>query len=160
MSTMTASPESSQALYNTLRSYYNMMKPTVGLLVVITAIPTMFMAARSVPSTWTLLITLLGTFFATGSAGVFNHLVDSDIDGDMERTKKRPLPSGNVNKKLAFVFAVSLGIASFAMLYAYTSPLAAYTALAANFFYVVIYTMILKKEALFRILLLAVLQAQ
>ena len=146
MTVVSRNSEMTQNLVNILKSYYNMMKPTVGLLVVITTVPTMFMAARSIPSSITILSTLIGTFFATSSAGVFNHLVDSDIDGDMERTQKRPLPSGSVNKSAAFVLAVVLGCLSFFLFYTFTTPLAAYTALAANFFYVVIYTMILKRN--------------
>lgn len=146
MAVVSRNSEMSRNLVNILKSYYNMMKPTVGLLVVVTTVPTMFMASRSIPSVITILATLVGTFFATSSAGVFNHLVDSDIDGDMERTQKRPLPSGSVNKSVAISLAVLLGCLSFLLLYRYTTPLAAYTALAANFFYVVIYTIILKRN--------------
>ena len=146
MSVVSKNAESTQDFMSALKCYYNMMKPTVGLLVVITTVPTMFMASRSIPSALTVLATLLGTFFATSSAGMFNHLVDSDIDGDMERTQKRPLPSGSVNKNLAAIIATALGIISYITLFKFTQPLAAHTALAANFFYVVIYTMILKRN--------------
>ena len=117
MSVVSRNSGNTQNLMNMLKAYYNMMKPTVGLLVVVTTVPTMFMASRSIPSVTTILVTLIGTFFATSSAGVFNHLVDSDIDGDMERTQKRPLPSGSVNKSAAFVLAVVLGVLSFFLFY-------------------------------------------
>lgn len=127
------------------RPYWQMMKPTIGLLVIVTAIPTMLMV-DAMPDPMTVFVTLLGTFIASSSAGVFNHLVDSDIDGSMERTRGRPMPAGKANHSLAFVFGIVLGAASFAMLYFGASPLAAWIALAANAFYVVIYTMILKRR--------------
>lgn len=128
------------------RPYWQMMKPTIGLLVIVTAVPTMLMAAPAMPDPLTVLLTLLGTFIASSSAGIFNHLVDSDIDGSMERTRERPMPAGKAHHGWAFVLGVVLGVVSFAMLYWGASPLAAWLALAANAFYVVVYTMILKRR--------------
>ena len=122
------------------------MKPTISLLVVVTVLPTLIMANGSVPSIQLTLATLIGTFLASGSAGIFNHLADSDIDGFMKRTSTRPLPSGKVSEPIAFAVATALGILSFFMLYTMATPLAAWIALAANGFYVVVYTMYLKRR--------------
>ena len=129
-----------------MRSIYQMMKPTISLLVVVTVLPTLIMANGSVPSLELTVATLLGTFLASGSAGIFNHLADSDIDGFMKRTSDRPLPSGAVSEALAFAVATILGLVSFYMLYTVASPLAAYIALMANGFYVLVYTMFLKRR--------------
>lgn len=128
------------------RAYFQMMKPTISLLVVITVIPTLIMAAEGMPQMSLAFLTLVGTFLASGSAGMFNHLVDSDIDDLMNRTKTRPIPSGQVSRSLALWIASLLGLLSFAMLYWGASPLTAWVAIAANAFYVLVYTLYLKRR--------------
>ena len=123
-----------------------MTKPTIGLLVVVTAVPTLFMAGAGFPGWGIVFAALVGTYLASSSAGVFNHLVDSDIDSVMDRTNRRPLPSGKVNKAVAGGFAAVLGIVSFLLLYYFASPLAAIIAVLANVFYVVGYTIYLKRR--------------
>lgn len=128
------------------QSYYQLMKPTISMLVVVTVVPTLFMAESRLPSFSVALAALVGTYLAAGSAAIFNHLVDSDIDGYMKRTRSRPIPSGKVSGSRAASFATVLGIVSFMILFHWTTPLAAWIALAANAFYVVIYTMFLKRR--------------
>ncbi len=128
------------------KEYFQMTKPTIGMLVVITVIPSLIMVNSELPSPVLTIVTLLGTFLAASSSGIFNHLVDADIDQAMVRTKSRPLPSGKANKKVAFTLAVALGVVSFLMLYLWAHPLAAWVALAANAFYVMVYTMYLKRR--------------
>ena len=128
------------------RSYYQMTKPTISMLVVVTCVPTLFMAGPSVPSLGLVLATLIGTFLASGSASIFNHLVDSDIDQMMKRTRLRPIPAGKVSGKKAATFATVLGVTSFVLLYTCATPLAAWISLAANAFYVLFYTMFLKRR--------------
>jgi len=130
----------------TWKPYFQMMKPTISLLVVITVIPSLIMAAEGMPDMGLALLTLVATFLASGSAGMFNHLVDSDIDDLMNRTKSRPIPIGRVSRSFALWFASLLGGMSFVMLYWGANPLAAWVAVAANFFYVVVYTMYLKRR--------------
>ena len=126
--------------------YWHMMKPTISFLVVVTVVPSLIMASEGLPSLGLFIATLGGTFLASGSAGMFNHLVDSDIDSHMARTQSRPIPAGHVSRPLAFTVATSLGLLSFWILWSFAHPVAALVALAANFFYVVIYTMILKRR--------------
>ncbi len=128
------------------QSYYQMMKPTISMLVVVTVVPALFMAERGLPSLAVALSSLIGTFLASGSAAVFNHLVDSDIDQYMKRTRGRPIPSGRVSTAKAATFGTLCGLVSFAVLYIWSTPLAAWLSLAANAFYVVVYTMYLKRR--------------
>lgn len=133
-------------LLSTLRSYFQMTKPSISILVVFTVIPTLFMAqSESGNLSFNIAFySLLGTYLASSSAAIFNHLIDWQIDAAMVRTKKRPIPSGAVNRFTALVLAIILGITSYVMLFQNTTPLAANVALFANFFYVVVYTLILK----------------
>lgn len=126
------------------RALFTMTKPTISLLVVVTAIPGVLLAQTRVPNFAVMMTCLVGTMLASMSAGVFNHLVDAGIDLQMIRTRKRPLPSGTTSPKVAFAFATALGLLSFVLLWRWTTPAAALIALAANFFYVVIYTKFLK----------------
>jgi protoheme IX farnesyltransferase len=128
------------------QSYYQMMKPTISMLVVVTVVPALFMAQQDLPSLTIALASLIGTYLASGSAAIFNHLVDSDVDAHMKRTRTRPIPAGKVSSGKAAAFGVLLGVLSFFILYRWTSPLAAWIAVAANVFYVVIYTMYLKRR--------------
>ncbi len=128
------------------QSYYQMMKPTISMLVVVTVIPTLFMAQSRLPGFGVAMAALIGTYLASGSAAMFNHLVDSDIDAHMKRTRSRPIPSGKVSASKAAALAATLGIVSFMILFYGTTPLAAWIALAANVFYVVIYTIYLKRR--------------
>ena len=121
-------------------------KPAIALLVVATAIPTLLMAAGGFPDASVVLATVVGTFLAAASGAVFNQLVDEDIDVAMSRTKARPLPAASVSRNHAFVFAVLLSFFSLLILYFAASPLAAIIAHSANVFYVVVYTMFLKRR--------------
>lgn len=136
------------ATLDEMRGYFQMTKPSISLLVAFTVVPTLFMAAEEQGGTslWIAFCAVFGTYLASSSAGIFNHIVDSDIDSTMDRTRTRPLPSGRVHRGIAAIVATTLGLGSYALLYTQTSPLAANIAILANFFYVVIYTMILKRR--------------
>jgi protoheme IX farnesyltransferase len=133
------------------RDYFQLTKPTISMLVVVTAVPAMLMPAMrgtgeigaSLPVA---LATLLGTWLASASASVFNHLLDHDVDMNMMRTRGRPLPSGRISNQKAFWFATFLGVTSWFVLNEYASPVSAWTAVAANAFYVLIYTAFLKRR--------------
>lgn len=127
-------------------AYIQMMKPTISLLVVFTTLPTLFMASPQLPSLGLFLVVLIGTFLASSSSAIFNHVLDSDIDATMTRTSRRPLPSGKVNSDWAVMLAVTLGAVSFLILALFANPLTAWVALLANFFYVFIYTLWLKRR--------------
>ncbi|NRA64374.1 MAG: protoheme IX farnesyltransferase [Pseudobacteriovorax sp.] len=130
------------------QALFSMTKPTISLLVIVTMVPSLLISSGGALDLSVALIALFGTFAASASAGIFNHLVDSDLDHNMERTRKRPLQAGVVNNRSAFVAATSLAVLSFWLLFHFTTPLAALIALAANVFYVVFYTMYLKKRTI------------
>jgi protoheme IX farnesyltransferase len=133
------------SLQSAFRSLYRLTKPTITLLVVFTAIPGLLLAQDSNPS-WTLwFAVIVGTALSSASAAVFNQVIDARIDEQMVRTHKRPLPQGAIDTKGAIAFGLGLGILGTGILCAMANPFAAGVALSANIFYVVVYTLILKR---------------
>jgi heme o synthase len=128
-----------------LLDYYELTKPRIIYLLLITTAAAMIMAARGVPPLALMFWTLLGGALAAGSAGALNCIYDGDIDRLMARTATRPIPQGRISLRDATIFAATLGIASFAILYFLANPLAAWLSLGGNVYYVVIYTMWLKR---------------
>ncbi|MBM6620820.1 protoheme IX farnesyltransferase [Micrococcaceae bacterium RIT802] len=128
------------------RAYVALTKPRVIELLLVTTLPTMIFAQRGFPDLLTILATLIGGAFAAGSAGAFNCYFDRDMDKLMHRTSKRPLVTGEVTPREAFVFSWLLGIASIAILWAGTNLFTAALGLVAILLYVVFYTLILKRR--------------
>ena len=131
---------------STVWSYIALTKPRVIELLLVTTAPAMFLAERGIPNLWLVLGTLVGGAMSAGSANAFNMYVDRDIDQLMERTKGRPIVSGDISPRAALVFATVLGVASIAVLWLIANPLAALLSLAAIVFYVVVYTLLLKRR--------------
>ena len=129
----------------TLSNYLELTKPRIIVLLLITTAAAMVMAARGVPPLGLLVWTLLGGALASGSAGALNCVYDSDIDGLMRRTMLRPIPQSRISIAGATTFGIVLGLAGFAVFYLLVNPLAAWLSLAGNVYYVVIYTMWLKR---------------
>jgi protoheme IX farnesyltransferase len=130
---------------STLRDYFELTKPRIIVLLLITTAAAMLMAARGLPPLALTLWTLLGGALAAGSAGALNCVFDADIDQVMRRTMARPIPQGRISPVHATIYAVTLGVAAFAVLYLLVNPLAAWLSLGGNVFYVGIYTMWLKR---------------
>jgi protoheme IX farnesyltransferase len=128
------------------RAYLALTKPRVIELLLITTAPVMVLAQGGIPNLWLVCATLLGGALSAGSAGAFNCYLDRDIDRRMARTQKRPLVTGELSDREALVFAWVLGIASIVWLALTTNPLAAGLSAGAIFFYVVVYTMWLKRR--------------
>jgi protoheme IX farnesyltransferase len=133
-------------LRDVLGAYVALIKPRVIELLLVTAIPAMFLAERGFPPLWTVFAVLVGGTMAAGSANALNCVIDADIDAVMKRTKSRPLVRHTVTPRSALVFGVLLGIGSFTMLLLMTNWLAAVLAVVAILFYVLIYTMVLKRR--------------
>lgn len=129
-----------------LRAYLALTKPRVIELLLVTTLPTMIFAQGGFPSLALVIATMVGGAFAAGSAGAFNCYLDRDIDRVMNRTVNRPLVTGEVTPREALVFASLLGVAAVVILWLGANPLAAWLGVAAIFFYVVIYTLILKRR--------------
>ncbi len=127
-------------------AYVSLTKPRVMELLLAVTIPTMFLAQRGVPSVWLVVVTLIGGALSAGSAGAFNCYIDRDIDRVMNRTKGRPLVTGEVSDREALVFAFTLGVVSTALFLVFTNFLAAALSVGAILFYVVVYSLLLKRR--------------
>ncbi len=128
------------------KAYFALTKPRVIELLLITTLPTMILAQRGIPDLWLVLATLIGGAFSAGSANAFNCFIDTDIDKIMGRTKNRPLVTGQLSPREALVFSWTLGIASVIWLGLLVNWLASLISLAALLFYVLIYTLVLKRR--------------
>ena len=115
-------------------------------LLLVTTVPVMILARGGLPNLWLVVATVIGGSLSAGSAAAFNMYLDRDIDAHMQRTENRPLVTGEVSPRGALVFAWTLAVASTLWLWLTTNALAAALSASAIFFYVVIYTMILKRR--------------
>lgn len=130
-----------------LQSYYQLTKPRIIILLLITTAGGMWLAASGQVNPFLLLVTLLSGAFAAGSANTINCLYDRDIDYIMERTRHRPLPSGRVHPRDALLFAITLAGISFTLLTVFANLLSACLAMSGIVFYVLIYTHWLKRHS-------------
>ena len=131
---------------STLAAYVALTKPRIIELLLVTTVPTMILAAGGWPSLRLVLATLVGGTLAAASANTLNCYLDRDIDVVMHRTSNRPLVTGAVTPREALVFGVVLGAVATAWLAVAVNPLSALLALAAILFYVVVYTVGLKRR--------------
>lgn len=129
-----------------MRAYVALTKPRVLELLLVTTVPVMILAQNGLPNLWLVLATVVGGSLSAGSAAAFNMYLDRDIDAHMQRTENRPLVTGEISPRGAVVFAWTLAVASTVWLGITTNLLAAGLSVSAIFFYVVIYTMILKRR--------------
>ena len=121
-------------------------KPRIIELLLITTVPAMFVASHSVPSLRLVAMTVIGGTFAAGGANAFNMFYDRDIDAVMDRTRGRPLVSGAVSPSDAIVLSAVLEISAFLLLWLSVNLLSALLALGAALFYVVVYTVWMKRR--------------
>jgi len=128
------------------KAYFELTKPRVVELLLVSTVPTMILAQRGIPDLWLVVATVMGGAFSAGSANAFNCYIDADIDKIMGRTKGRPLATGELSKREAYVFAWSLGVISVLWLGILVNLLAAALSLAAILFYVFVYTLLLKRR--------------
>jgi protoheme IX farnesyltransferase len=127
-------------------AYLGLTKPRIIELLLVTTVPTMFLAAGGFPAVWTMAATLIGGALAAGGANTLNSFIDRDIDAKMVRTGRRPLVTGDVTPTAALVFGLVLSALSVVWLALTTNLLSAALAAGAIFFYVVIYTLGLKRR--------------
>jgi protoheme IX farnesyltransferase len=136
---------------DSLRAYVALTKPRIIELLLVTTVPAMVLATREVPGiqlghwAWLTVWTLIGGTLAAGSANAINCYLDRDIDELMVRTRRRPLPAHQVDPERAVVFGLILGVISFVVLAWFVNLLAAFLALLAIAFYVVVYTIVMKR---------------
>jgi len=128
------------------KAYFALTKPRVIELLLVTTAPVMILAQGGIPNLWLVLWTLVGGALSAGSAGAFNCYIDRDIDRVMKRTSKRPLVTGELSDREALVFAWVIGAASILVLGLLVNWLAAALSLVAILFYVLVYTLLLKRR--------------
>ncbi len=129
-----------------IKSYYQLTKPRIIPLLLITTTASMFVASEGNIDPLLLLITLTGGTLAVASAQTFNCIYDQDIDYEMKRTRHRPIPSGRVQPRHALIFGIILAILSFTVLAVFVNLLSALLAMAGIVFYLLVYTYWLKRN--------------
>ena len=130
----------------TVGAYVALTKPRIIELLLVTTVPTMVLAEQGMPALSLVLATLVGGSLAAGSANALNCYYDRDIDAVMHRTERRPLARHTVSPRSALVFGLVLGVLASVELALTTNLLAAALAVAAIAFYVVVYTILLKRR--------------
>ncbi len=131
-----------------MAAYVALTKPRIIELLLITTVPAMVLAAGGWPGWWLVLNTLIGGTLSAGGANALNNWFDRDIDEVMRRTRGRPLPRHRIEPAAALRFGVVLGLAGFGWLWISTTLLAAVISTAALLFYVLVYTMGLKRRTI------------
>ncbi|MFJ5226076.1 heme o synthase [Streptomyces sp. NPDC088400] len=129
-----------------VKAFVMLTKPRIIELLLITTVPVMFLAAQSVPDLWLVLITCVGGYLSAGGANALNMYIDRDIDALMDRTSQRPLVTGMVSPREGLIFGLALAVISTLWFGFLVNWLSAALALGALLFYVVVYTMILKRR--------------
>jgi protoheme IX farnesyltransferase len=127
-------------------AYVGLTKPRVIELLLLTTVPVMFFAARGVPPLGLVVATVVGGALSAGSASALNCVYDRDIDEQMRRTRRRALPRHIVSPAAATVFGITLGVLATVVLLVFVNALSAGLALLAEAFYLIVYTMLLKRR--------------
>ncbi|WP_063798013.1 heme o synthase [Streptomyces sp. 150FB] len=129
-----------------VKAFVMLTKPRIIELLLITTVPVMFLASQGVPDLWLVLVTCVGGYLSAGGANALNMYIDRDIDALMDRTSQRPLVTGMVSPREGLVFGLTLGVVSTLWFGLLVNWLSAALSLGALLFYVVVYTMILKRR--------------
>ena len=130
---------------NRIKSYYQLCKPNVVYMMLVTALVGILLASDTVPSVSLIFGSLLGIGLCAGSAAAVNQIIDRNVDASMKRTDKRPLPQGEISAANAAFFAFVIGLLGSLVLYFYINPLTMYLTLASLVGYAFIYTIYLKR---------------
>jgi len=130
----------------TFGAYVALTKPRIIELLLVTTVPTMFLAAGGAPGVWLVVATFVGGSLAAGAANSLNCYLDRDIDLVMKRTGRRPLATATVSPTEALVFGVALAVVSTVVMVVFVNPLATVLTVSAIGYYVVVYTIGLKRR--------------
>jgi protoheme IX farnesyltransferase len=128
------------------KTYLALTKPRIVELLLVTTVPAMVLAAGGLPPLGLVLATLVGGSLAAGSANALNCYLDRDIDAVMRRTVARPLARHAVSPRSALLFGIALGVVAIATMWAFTGWLPALLTVFAILFYVLVYTLVLKRR--------------
>ncbi|TQK43761.1 protoheme IX farnesyltransferase [Streptomyces sp. SLBN-118] len=143
---LTPSPGGHRPFGARVKAFVALTKPRIIELLLITTVPVMFLAAQDVPDLWLVLTTCIGGYLSAGGANALNMYIDRDIDALMDRTSQRPLVTGMVSPREGLVFGLVLTVVSTLWFGLLVNWLSAALSLGALLFYVVVYTMILKRR--------------
>jgi protoheme IX farnesyltransferase len=138
--------QESSSLFSIFKSYVSLTKPRIIELLLVTTVPTMFLASNGWPNWYLVLATLIGGALAAGGANALNNVVDRDIDALMDRTAHRPLVTGKVSVRGALALGITLSLFSVIWLVSQVNTLSALFAASAIVFYVCVYTLLLKRR--------------
>ena len=128
------------------QNYLKLTKPRIIPLLLITAIGGMLLGAKEIPDLSIILTVLIAGSLASGGASSINQYLEHDIDTKMSRTSNRPIASGNIKPINALIFGIALNILSLLIFILYTNLISGILAISATLFYVVVYTIILKRS--------------
>jgi protoheme IX farnesyltransferase len=131
--------------YRQLREYFILCKPRVVLLMLLTAWAGMYLGATVTIPWWLWVNATVGIALMSGSAATLNHIIDHRVDALMDRTKKRPLVTGTLTLRDAWIFSIFQGILGFAILYFGVNSLTAFLTLLAAIGYSAVYSIYLKR---------------
>ena len=135
-------------LRSLLADYVALTKPAIISLLVVTALGGMFLAARGLPPWQLVVAVLIGGSLAAGGANALNHCYDRDIDQVMRRTRRRPVAAHRISPRQACLFGVTLNVLAFGLLVTVANVLSALLAVGATLFYLLVYTMWLKRTSI------------
>jgi len=135
------------------KAYLQLTKPRIVLLLLFTTITTMVIAANGVPALALVLPTIIGGALSAAGASAINQYIDRDMDAHMARTAQRPIPSGRIAPLNALLFGLALVVASVLILGFGTNWVAAWLSLGGAFYYVIIYTVMLKRNTIANIVI-------
>ncbi len=150
---MISAIRSTISIGDTARAYIELMKPRIVTLLVFTCVTSMIVAANRIPPIDILIFTIIGGALSAGGASAINHYLDREVDIKMTRTARRPIPSGRLTALNALRFGLALVAASTLILATLVNALAAAIALAGALYYIVIYTILLKRNTVVNILI-------
>ena len=128
-----------------MRDFLTLTKPIVVLLLLVTTYAGMVVGGKAWPSFSLTFWTLLGGFMAAGGSSAINQYIDRDLDKNMQRTQKRPLAAGRMTPAEGLAFGLALSVFSFYIYAGFVNLLAAFLSLAGIIYYVVLYSILLKK---------------
>ena len=129
-----------------MKNYLDLMKLRVVELLLVTTVPALFIASEGIPSVSVTFWSLLGGTLAAGGANAFNIVIEADSDRLMKRTANRPIATGQISKKNGLIFSLFISILSLLIFYIFTTTLATLLTAIAIIFYVLIYTITLKRN--------------
>jgi len=129
-----------------MKNYLGLMKLRVVELLLVTTVPALFIASEGIPGVSVTFWSLLGGTLAAGGANAFNIVIEADSDRLMKRTANRPIATGQIAKKNGLMFSLFISILSLLIFYVFTTTLATLLTAIAIIFYVLIYTITLKRN--------------